>query len=217
MKNKIYLIFALLLMSLFTNAQNESQETFTDFKIIKYSPMSLVNIHFPAIQFAYEHSLTEKRSMQYELGGILLNRKITNYRLTVGRVLLEHRWYKAPFNRAERNTYQSIGFRFQKQYQHDKEFVQKGGIIRLTKSYTATGFYYSRGIQWKYNENMFFEFGGALGIQYYDVSVLNIPEGTNESDYGQYEGFLNFWAYGPGNLVVPMAFLVLKVGFDYRK
>lgn len=214
MKTNLYLFLALFFIPLLTKAQDISNNETNDYSILKYSPVSLVNVHFPSIQFAYEHNIKEGRSMQYELGSIFLPAgSSTAHDLFTFRVLAEYRWYKAPLS-AGQNKFQGIGFRFQKQYLQEVEFREP--LLRLTKSHTATGFYYTRGVQWKYNNGMTAEFGAALGVQYYDVSILDIPEGGDESNY--YETKPNdFTSFSPFNLVVPMGFVVLKVGYDFKK
>lgn len=208
MKRNLYIIAILFCIPFLMNAQDLNEST--EYRILKFSPISAANIHFPSVQFAFEHSIGEKTSMQYELGG-LRGDNILNRDLTVFRVLTEYRWYKEPVHIGQ-NTFHGIGFRFQKQYVKEVEFGSTE-LFRLTKSHTATGFYYTRGSQWKHKNGFVFEFGAALGVQYYDVSVLNIPEGTNEEDYRE-SALLSF---DPGSLVVPMGFVVLKVGYDFKK
>lgn len=218
MKNNIYIIFVLFLMPFLMKAQDTEIDVPQNYGIIKYSPTSLVNFPFPAIQFAYEHNIAERRAMQYELGGLFLLKGQfgVNHDLTVMKVLSEHRWYKAPLSQG-RNKFQGVGLRFQKQYRDEVEFGQSE-LLRLTKSYTSVGAYYTRGRQWKFDNSMTLEFGASLGVQYFDVSVLNIPDGAEEADYSEKGFFFNYHtAFPVGNFIRPMGFLYFKIGYDFKK
>lgn len=209
MKTKFTFIILFCLSTFIVNAQELDE--ISNYRIIKYSPISLVNIHFPAIQFAFEHNIGESRAMQYELGGIFLpNFFLTSNSLITHRALVEHRWYRNPMQMGG-NKYQGVGFRFQKQYQNDEEFRVENALLALTKSNTATGFYYTRGRQFQF-EKMTFELGSAIGIQYYDVSIRNVPNGIEESSLPQNSLF----EFATGSLVVPMAFVVCKIGFGWK-
>lgn len=218
MKNKITYLFLLLIIPTISNAQINTDDSVTDdtpmFHVIKYSPISLVNLNFPSIQFAYERALSKRTSIQYELGGIFIPKGNILFRqeLTSIRLLTEHRWYKAPFKKGN-NKFQGIGLRLQKQYRQEVEYGNTA-LLRLTESHSSAGLYYTRGVQRKYNNNLIVEYGAAVGGQYYNVSIQDLPEGSNLQDRFVSNRTVQF---NPGNTFVPIAFLVLKVGYDFKK
>jgi hypothetical protein len=216
MKNIIFISLLFLTFNQL-NAQSETKETKENINlIIKYSPMSLVNVIYPSMQFALEHRIAERRSLQYEFGGLYYRNPLvlTRGNTTVFRGLVEYRWYKETPTFDKKNKFQGIGFRFQQRVNAETPFTLRRddfqNILSLDNVNTATGVYYTKGFQRVYDGKISVEFGGSLGIQYYDVSVRDAPEGVTELALNNDSGL---FAFQPGSLVVPMAFLVLKVGF----
>jgi len=218
MKNIIFICFLFLTFNQ-VNAQSETIETIETIEninlIIKYSPVSLANVIYPSMQFALEHRIGERRTLQYEFGGLFYKNPLYSNRgnTTIFRGLLEYRWYKETPTFDKKNKFQGIGFRFQQRVDDETQFsfAREGfvNILSLDNVNTATGVYYTRGFQRVYKNRFSIEFGGSFGIQYYDVSVRDMPQGTDEIALNNTTGL---FAFQPGSLFVPMGFLVLKVG-----
>lgn len=210
MKTKLIIISILCLHFFSVNGQNS--ENIQKYRMIKFAPTSLMNPFFPAIQFSFEHNIMENQSLQYELGGIFLNEsQLFSQPIATHNALVEYRWYR-DMNQYGKNKYQGVGFRFQKQYSQDVEFIVDNGLLELTTSLTTTGLYYTRGRQWKY-EKLMMEFGSRLGMQHIDYSVYNLPEGVEESQFTN----LSFFSFFQSNIpFLPIMNIYFKVGFGWE-
>lgn len=210
MKTNLTIIIILFLSS-FIHAQEFDE--FPQYRLIKYSPTSLLNPISSLIQFSFEHNISETRALQYELGGMYLHeRLLSNNTSFAHSISVEHRWYNK-FIDFGPNKFQGFGLRFQKQYTQEVEHNINNGLLELTTSFSTVGVYYTRGILRQYDK-IFIEFGGRIGVQYVDYSVYNIPDGLDESLFTQNANFL--FQLLPAGQFLPLGNLFFKVGFGWK-
>jgi hypothetical protein len=213
---KIFFISLLAFSTVYLTAQENPLDTSSIHSIIKFSPISTVNITAPTILFGYEHKIAANKTLQYELGfltwnnytDLFLSNRSISYRVNV-----EHRWYRSEFQRNKKNKYRAVGFRFQQRIDENQEFNIEFddyiSTLHLDNINTSAGFYYAKGFQQVFKNSVTFDFGGALGVQYYNVGTSKTPE-TNQNIIDVRN--TRYYAIQPGHYAFPMAFVVLKLG-----
>lgn len=183
MKTKFTIITLLLVFSTLDGIAQNVEDS--DIKgIIKYSPITLLNPFFSAIQFAYEQPLSQRTALQYEFGygtdKLSLFVPIHNYSGIRGQV--EIRRYKSNY-KVGKNKFQSIGFRYQ--YKNDEDVTYHSNennytdVLYLDRQTNSFGVHYTKGLHWIGKNGLSVELAAALGLRYNFISPTNIPTGAN--------------------------------------
>lgn len=198
---------------------------------LKYSPISLVDVFAPSIQFAVEQRIANRQSLQYEAGYLTSfgGRYINPNSLEGYRLRLEWRRYKQldvlrSQSSPEKNWMKYTGFQvmwMQHFVDQSKLFCRDNcnyfqQIDYLTSTYNIAGYWH---FGWVYRSGNFrLEFGNAVGLRVIDIKDTGIP-GDAEAANNGFNNRSVFFRTPGRDLRFPFfsATVVVKVGYVLKK
>lgn len=202
-------------------AQQEQSKTQPDY-ILKFTPTATFNVITPGVQFGLEQRLVEGKSMQYEVG-ILSHRlglSYTDGNMFGYRLRAEYRKYRNNFEGT--NKFGGWILEGKQRFLEDEFMLQHPELafterynerLILTRVTTSASVYYTRGVQYFYENNFTVEIAAGIGARYLRSAALNIPDGINTEnlrDQDHYEIDIN------NSSVLPVGFLCLRIGYILR-
>lgn len=186
MKTKFIVIILLVLCSTIDGIAQD-KDALDIKRVIKCSPMSLLNPFFGSIQFGYEQPLNNRTALQYDLAygtdRLSLFGPFYNYSGLRGQV--EIRRYQEKYKRGK-NKFQSIGIRYQ--YKNDEAVTYHVNqnnytdVLYLDRRTNSFGIHFTKGLHWINDNGLSLELGAALGLQYNFITPTNIPADVNKDD-----------------------------------
>lgn len=199
-------------------AQQEQAKNQPEY-ILKFTPTATFNMITPGVQFGLEKYLTEGKSIQYEVG-LLSHRLGLSYadgNMFGYRLRAEYRKYRETFEGT--NTFGGWVLEGKQRFLEDNFLLRHPDLgfsntynerLLLTRVTSSASIYYTRGIQFFYENNFTLEIAAGAGVRYLRSSVLNAPDGIiveNLNDRDEYEVDIG------KNSVLPVGFLCLRIGY----
>ena len=225
---RFYLILLIFICPLLLKAQgSEEKEKFNSSPILKFSFLSLLLDPLPSLQFAVEHQIARRQSLQHELGYIAPLLYGSSYNSSFGRNLNgirirnEYRYYIAPDESGLGGFYFApeillifLGYQETGTFgQHCEELFACAYFER--KDYKVRkqvyAFHPKIGYQWV-NRRFVIELYGGLGIRKVRIQHLDKPGFREWNEDGN-----NWFDKGEGKYDLPSMSFGMKIGFLLKK
>ena len=195
-----------------------AQENVNPKIIIKFSPISLLNIETPMIQFGGEIFIRHRQSLQYEVGYFSDNfmtaptngyqtvnsftgqmTSSTTYKGFGGRIRIEYRFYRENLYTDKFNWYQGLGMQL-KQINQDYDRFYCPAEMQFPCPVTLiehpvrdiellTGLFYTIGGQYFFSKKLIVDIGASPGFVFKKNAFINYPSFEEQPEFvGAFEG-----------------------------
>ena len=227
MRFKIVLFLFLFCPLLLKGQETEEKEKFNPSPILKFSFLSLLLDPLPSLQFAVEHKIARRHSLQHELGYVAPLLHGNSYNSSTGknlngiRIRNEYRYYITPDESGLGGfycapeilliflSYQKTGTFGQRcEEPFDCAYFERKDYEVRKQVYA---FHPKIGYQWV-SRRFVIELYGGLGIRKVRIQHLDNPgfRGWNEDGY-------NWFDKGEGKYDLPSMSFGMKIGFLLKK